>query len=60
MTVTTLTTLCVRTTNVHIAKTTQTHKDKTLNSQEQDHKHENEINTPKMTVGPTIKREQDT
>jgi len=39
-----LTTLCVSTTSVHIARTTQTHKEKPSKLQEKDCKHGKEIN----------------
>jgi len=54
---TVLTTLCVSVTGVHIAKTTQTHKDKNSKSLESYHKHDIEINIPKTIVGSASKKE---
>lgn len=42
-----LTTLCVSTTDVHIAKRTQTHKERPSKSPKQDCKHDKETNMPK-------------
>ena len=54
-----LMTLCVSVMSVHIAKTSQTCKDKPSKSPEPDSKHGITINMPKKTVAPTSEREQD-
>lgn len=57
---TTLTTLCMRERSVHIAKTTQKHKDKPLKSPEKDRKYEKTISMSKDDIWLSNKKGEKT